>query len=62
VFDVSVQAQGIRQAVGIAAAQYPGANVEVIFPIDPEAFFVVEEPSTRTCPSGREQPNSRVAA
>ena len=41
-FDVSVQAQSIRRAVGIAAARYPGADVRVSFPIDAEAFFVEE--------------------
>jgi hypothetical protein len=39
-FDVSVQAQSIRRASGIAAARYPGADVQVSFPIDDEAFFV----------------------
>ena len=45
-FDVSVQARSIRQAVGIAVARYPGADVRVSFPIDGEAFFV-EEPGSR---------------
>jgi hypothetical protein len=37
-FDVSVQAQSIRQAVSIVAALYPNADVRVRFPIDAEAF------------------------
>ena len=59
-FDVSVQAQSIRRALGIAAARYPGADVWVSFPIDAEAFFV-EEPGARAERLRREQPE-RVAA
>ena len=59
-FDVSVQAQSIRRAVGSAAARYPGADVRVSFPIDAEAFFV-EEPGARAERFRRRQPE-RVAA
>jgi len=59
-FDVSVQAQSIRRALGIAAARYPGADVQVSFPIDDETFFV-EEPGSRAERLRREQPE-RVAA
>jgi hypothetical protein len=59
-FDVSVQAQNIRRAVAIAAARYPGADVQVSFPIDAELFFV-EEPGSRAARLGRERPE-RVAA
>ena len=59
-FDVSVKAQSIRRAIGIAAALYPSADVRVRFPIDAEAFFV-EEPGTRAERLRREQPE-RVAA
>jgi len=59
-FDVWVQAQSIRRAVGIAADGYPNADVRVNFPIDAEAFFV-EEPGSRTARLGREWPE-RVAA
>ena len=59
-FDVSVQAQSIRRAVGIAADRYPNADVPVSFPIDAETFFV-EEPATRTARLRREWPE-RVAA
>jgi hypothetical protein len=59
-FDVPVQAQSIRRAVGIAAARYPGADVRVSFPIDAEAFFV-EEPGARAERLRRGQPE-RVAA
>jgi hypothetical protein len=33
-FDVSVQAQSIRRALGIAADRYPNADVQVSLPID----------------------------
>jgi hypothetical protein len=59
-FGVSVQAQSIRRAVSIAAARYSGADVQVSFPIDAEAFFV-EEPGSRAARLGREWPE-RVAA
>ena len=59
-FDVSVQAQSIPRALGIAAARYPGADVQVSFPIDDEAFFV-EEPGARAELLTAEQPE-RVAA
>ena len=59
-FDVSVQAQSIRRAVGIAADRYPNADVRVSFPIDAEAFFG-EEPGSRTARLRHEWPE-RVAA
>ena len=59
-FDVSIQAQSIRLAVGIAEARYPGADVRVSFPIDAETFFV-EEPGARVERPRREHPE-RVAA
>ncbi len=36
----TVQAESIREAVNIARRRYPGRDVRVIFPIDPETFFV----------------------
>jgi hypothetical protein len=59
-FDVSVQAQSIRRALGIAAARCPGADVQVSFPIDAETFFV-EKPGSRAELLRCEQPE-RVAA
>jgi hypothetical protein len=38
-FRVAVRAKSIEQAVGIARTQYPGSEVGVLYPIDPEAFF-----------------------
>jgi hypothetical protein len=39
-FRVSVQARSIRQALGLVAARYPQGEVGVVFPIEPEGFFV----------------------
>ena len=39
-----VQAESIREAVSITRGRYPGRDVRVIFPIDPEAFFI-EDPA-----------------
>jgi len=39
-FRVGVQAQSIRQALGVVGARYPHSEVRVIFPIEPEGFFV----------------------
>jgi hypothetical protein len=59
--DVSVQAQSIRRASGIAAARYPGADVQVSFPIDDETFFVQKPLDARAELLTAEQPE-RVAA
>jgi hypothetical protein len=34
-----VRAESIQRAVGLARTRYPGSEVRVVFPIDPEAFF-----------------------
>ena len=39
-FRVGVQAQSIRKALGVVGARYPQGAVRVIFPIEPEGFFV----------------------
>jgi hypothetical protein len=59
-FDVSVQAQSLRRAVGIAADRYPNADVRVSFPIDAEAFFG-EETGSRTARLRREWPERAAA-
>lgn len=38
-FHVAVHAENIRQAVMIPGRRYPGGDVRVRFPIDPEGFF-----------------------
>ncbi len=37
---VSVQAESIRRAVSAVEGLYPGADVRVAYPIEPETFFV----------------------
>ena len=39
----TVQAESIREAVSSTKGRYPGREVRVVFPIDPEDFFI-EEP------------------
>lgn len=39
-FEVAVRAKSIRRAVSLVAARYPEGEVRLIFPIDPEGFFV----------------------
>jgi hypothetical protein len=36
----TVQAESIREAVSITRGRHPGRDVRVIFPIDPEDFFI----------------------
>lgn len=37
---VAVRARSIRRAVSLVEELFPGSDVRVKFPIDPEAFFV----------------------
>ena len=37
---MAVQAESIREAVSITRRRYPGRDVRVMFPIDPETFFI----------------------
>lgn len=39
-FNVAVQAESIQRAMNVAEERYPGSNIGVKFPIDPERFFV----------------------
>ena len=39
-FRVPARATTIVQAVGLVSADYPGASVRVVFPIEPDTFFV----------------------
>jgi hypothetical protein len=36
----TIQAESIREAVSITRRRYPGREVRVMFPIDPEDFFM----------------------
>jgi hypothetical protein len=39
-FRVAVQAESISRAVSIVKGRHPGRDVRVVFPIDPEGFFL----------------------
>jgi hypothetical protein len=45
-FGVAVRAESIRRALSIVGNRYPGGEVEVEFPIDPEGFFVKDPAAT----------------
>ena len=38
-FRVGVRAESIERAVNLVEKRFPGRNVNVSFPIDPEGFF-----------------------
>jgi hypothetical protein len=38
-FSVDVSADSIKEAVRLAGRRYPGCKAQVLFPIEPEAFF-----------------------
>ncbi len=40
-FRAGVWAESIEQALSLVKARYPGGETRVVFPIEPEAFFVV---------------------
>jgi hypothetical protein len=58
-FRVGVQAESIRKALGLVGARYPTSEVRVIFPIEPEGFFVEGPTAAR---AGLTQPPERMAA
>jgi hypothetical protein len=39
-FRATVRAQSIERALSAVKARYPGGETRVIFPIEPEAYFV----------------------
>ncbi|MDP8974142.1 MAG: hypothetical protein M3N45_13495 [Actinomycetota bacterium] len=41
-YRVAVQAESIRRALEIVEGMNPGKEIKVMFPIDPESFFVEE--------------------
>ena len=45
-FRIGVQAQSIREALSLVGSRYSHSDVRVLFPIEPEGFFV-GEPSAR---------------
>ena len=59
-FRVGVQAESIRRALGLVGARYPHGETRVVFPIEPEDFFV-SEPSATAGMVGHEQVRARAA-
>jgi hypothetical protein len=59
-FHVGVQAQSIRTALSMVRGRYPGGEVRVAFPIEPEGFFV-QEPSALARIVGPEQTQREAA-
>jgi hypothetical protein len=45
-FGVAIQAESIERALEIVARQNTGKECEVVFPIDPETFFVEDSVAT----------------
>ncbi len=45
-FGLEVRAESIARALSIAKALYPGADARVVFPIEPEGFFVEDSAAT----------------
>ncbi len=39
-FKVAVRAQSIERAASVVRGSYPGCDIRVKFPIDPDSFFV----------------------
>ena len=46
-FRVSARAASIRRAVSVAGARYPGSEVRLVLPVEPETFFAGATPGER---------------
>jgi len=44
-FRVGAQARSIREALGLVGGRFPHGEVRMVFPIEPEGYFVGEPPS-----------------
>ena len=42
----TVSAESVRQAVSVMRERYPGRDVQVVFPISPEDFFLEDPEQT----------------
>ncbi len=42
-FRVSARARSIRRAVSLTKASYPGSEVSVVLPVEPEMFFAGDD-------------------
>jgi hypothetical protein len=59
-FRVGVQAESIRRALGMVGGRYPHGEVRLVFPIEPEGFFV-REPTAVAGMVGIEQTRREAA-
>jgi hypothetical protein len=46
-FRAAVRAGRIREALSLVGGRYPGGEVRVLFPIEPQGFCVADESSAR---------------
>lgn len=44
-FLIAAWAESVERAVNMVKARYPGQEVSVVFPIEPDSFFVDRDPS-----------------
>ena len=42
-FRVSARARSVRRAFGLVRSRYPGAEVHLLLPIEPETFFTGDD-------------------
>ena len=62
-FRVGVQASSIKRAINLVKAFYSACDVRVIFPIDPEGFFVEDAlGAEELIESGKPQEEEKLAA
>ena len=54
-FRVAVQAESIGRAISIISGGHPGRDVRVVFPIDPEEFFIGSSSLGHRRRTGRER-------
>ena len=54
-FEVAVRAQSIERAASVVRGSYPGCEIRVKFPIEPEGFYVAK-PAPRLGTVGVERP------
>jgi hypothetical protein len=53
-FRVGVQAESIRRALGVVGSRYPHGEVRLVFPVEPEGFFI-REPTDLAGMTGMEE-------
>jgi hypothetical protein len=61
-FGVAVQADSIRRAVSLVGERYPGRDVRVKSPTNPEGFFVGDRVALTRIAEEFEQPTKQMVA